>query len=226
MDVRIRRLGIAFVLLFAAAVRADRLRPGDRRRPDRERTGQRARQIRAEYKTDRGRFLAPDGITVLAESVEAPEGSVYRFERRYPEGDLYGHITGYYSRVYKRSGLEDAMNPYLSGDADELAIANLTDLILGKPKQGGTVITTIVPELQEAARRALGSQRGAVAAIDPATGDVLALWSNPSFDPTPLSVGTGEEMREAWEELNADAESRSCPRRSRSCTCPGRRASS
>ncbi|MEX0985225.1 MAG: penicillin-binding transpeptidase domain-containing protein [Actinomycetota bacterium] len=206
MERRIRRLGLAFVLLFSLlfaqvayvqVIAADRIA---------NQQGNAARQIRAEYQTERGRILAADGRTVLAESVEAPAGSVYAFERAYPKADVYGHITGYYSRLFGRSGLEQAMNPYLSGDADELVAANLTDLILGKPKKGGTVITTIVPRIQLAARRALGSRRGAVVAINPRTGDVLAVWSNPSFDPTPLSVGTGVDMTAAWEALNADPE--------------------
>jgi peptidoglycan glycosyltransferase len=206
MDRRIRRLGIAFVLLFSLlfaqtayiqVVAADRIA---------NEPGNATRQIRAEYETERGQILASDGITVLAESLEAPEGSVYRFERHYPEADLYGQITGYYSRLYGRSGLEQAMNPYLSGDAAELAIANLTDLILGKPKKGGTVITTIDPAIQQAARDALGDRLGAVVAIEPDSGNVLALWSNPSFDPTQLSVGTSDEMRRAWNRLNDDPE--------------------
>jgi peptidoglycan glycosyltransferase len=201
---RIRTLGIAFVALFALlfaqtayvqVVAADRIANDP---------ANATRQIRAEYETERGRILAADGFTILAESVEAPEGSVYRFERSYPEGDLYGQLTGYYSRVYGRSGLEQAMNPYLSGDAPELIVANVTDLILGEPKRGGTVITTIVPELQEAAREALGDRRGAVVALDPTSGQVLALWSNPSYDPQPLSVGTEAQMRRAWQALNDD----------------------
>jgi peptidoglycan glycosyltransferase len=130
-----------FTLLFAQiahiqVVAADRIA---------NQPGNAARQIRAEYQTERGRILAADGVTIMAESVPAPEGSAFGFERRYPQGVLYGHITGYYSRLYGRSGLEQAMNPYLSGTAPEFAAANLSDLILGRPKVGGTVVTTIVP---------------------------------------------------------------------------------
>ena len=74
---------------------------------------------------------------------------MFRYERQYPQGALYGNITGYYSRVYGRTGLEQAMQPYLSGTASELAASNITDLILGRPKKGGTVVTTIEPRLQQ-----------------------------------------------------------------------------
>lgn len=204
MERRIRRLGIAFVALFSTlfaqvayvqVVAADRIA---------NRPGNATRQMRAEYQTKRGPILASDGVTVLAQSVLAPPGSVYVYDRRYPEGELYGQLTGYYSRLYERSGLEEAMNPYLSGSAPELASANLTDLLLGAPKKGGAIVTTIVPAVQQAARTALGSNKGAVVAIDPRTGDILAMYSNPGFDPTALSVGTAAQMERAWTKLNAD----------------------
>lgn len=204
MERQIRRLGIAFVVLFSllfAQVAYVQVFAADRIANE---PGNAARQIRSEYETKRGPILAADGRTILADSVKAPEGSVYTYEREYPRGELYGHLTGYYSRIYGRGGLEQAMNAYLSGTADELAAQNLTDLILGKPKKGGAVVTTIVPSVQQAAKQALGAFKGAVAAIDPRTGDVIALYSNPGFDPTGLSVGTAEEMKAVWEALNAD----------------------
>ena len=79
------------------------------------------------------------------------------------------------------------MNSYLSGDAPELAGSTLADLVLGRPKKGGHVITTIDARLQKVASDALGSQPGAVVAIDPRTGDILAMVSNPTFDPNELS---------------------------------------
>ena len=83
------------------------------------------------------------------------------------------------------------MNAYLAGTAPELAASNLTDLILGKPKKGGQVVTTIVPALQRGGARGVGQQPGAVAAVDPSTGDVLALWSNPELRPERACVGLG-----------------------------------
>ena len=164
-----------------------------------------ARQIRAEYSVERGQILAADERTVLAKSVPNPDPtSIYRFLRVYPGGSLYGQLTGYYSRIYGYSGLESAMNPYLSGTAAEFTAQNLTDIMLGRPKVGGTVVTTIQPALQRAAKTALGSHLGAVVALDPRSGNVLAMWSNPSYDPEALSIGTNDEITAAWNSLLDD----------------------
>jgi peptidoglycan glycosyltransferase len=203
MERRIRRLGIALVLLFAVlfgqlayvqVFAADDIKNNP---------ANFSRQLIAEYNVQRGKILTSDGL-VLAESVPAPEGSRYRYERRYPQGDLYGYITGFYSRIYGRSALEQSMNSYLSGEAPELAISTFTDLFLGREKRGGNIFVTVDPNLQEVARTALGANEGAVVAMDPRTGDILALYSTPGFDPSELSSGSDEEMRRAWKRLNAD----------------------
>jgi len=203
MERRIRRLGIALVLLFAVlfgqlayvqVFAADDIK---------NHPANFSRQLIAEYNVQRGKILTADGL-VLAESVPAPEGSRYRFERRYPQGDLYGYITGFYSRIYGRSALERSMNSYLSGDASELALSTFSDLFLGRQKRGGNIFVTIEPNLQEVARTALGANKGAVVAMDPRTGDILALYSTPGFDPSQLSSGSDPEIRRAWKRLNAD----------------------
>ena len=205
MDRQIRRLGFAFVALFAilfAQVAYVQVFAADRIAAD---PADAARQIRTEYSVERGQILAADERTVLAKSVPNPDqDSIYRFLRDYPGGALYGQLTGYYSRIYGYSGLESAMNPYLSGTAPEFTAQNLTDIILGRPKVGGTVVTTIQPALQRAAKTALGAHLGAVVALDPRTGDVLAMWSNPSYDPADLSSGTDEQITSAWNELLDD----------------------
>jgi peptidoglycan glycosyltransferase len=205
VDRQIRRLGLAFVALFAilfAQVAYVQVFASGRIAAD---PANAARQIRAEYSVERGQILAADERTVLAKSVANPDpNSIYRFLRVYPGGSLYGQLTGYYSRIYGYSGLESAMNPYLSGSAPEFTTQNVTDIILGRPKVGGTVVTTIQPALQRAARAALGSHLGAVVALDPTSGDVLAMWSNPSYDPSGLSTGTSDEMTAAWDRLIAD----------------------
>ena len=205
MDRQVRRLGIAFVALFGVlfaqvayvqVVSADRIA---------NQPANAARQIRAEYQVERGKILAADRRTVLAQSIANPDqNSLYGFVRQYPGRELYGQLTGYYSRIYGRSGLEQAMNPYLAGTAPEFTTQNLTDIILGRPKQGGTVITTLLPRVQHAAKEALGSLQGAVVAIDPRNGDILAMYSNPGYDPQPLSTGTDEQIQAAWDALVSD----------------------
>jgi peptidoglycan glycosyltransferase len=203
MERRIRRVGIALVVMFTVlfgqlayvqVFAADDIK---------NHPANFSRQLIAEYNVQRGSILTADGL-VLAESVPAPERSRYRFERRYPQGDLYGSITGFYSRIYGRSALEQSMNAYLSGEASELAISTFTDLFLGREKRGASIIVTIDPNLQEVARDALGPNEGAVVAMDPRTGDILAMYSTPGFDPSGLSSGTDEQIRTAWKRLNAD----------------------
>jgi peptidoglycan glycosyltransferase len=202
VDRQIRRLGLAllvlFLLLFAQVNYLQVL--ASQRLADNPANA--TRQLIAEYEVDRGSILAADGTTVLATSRRS-RGAL-RYQRRYPQGPLYADVTGYYSVIYGRSGLEDAFNPYLNGSAPELLPQTLADQILGRPKRGASIITTIQPALQRAAAQALGSQPGAVVALDPRTGDVLALVANPTYDPNLLASQNPREVRRAWAELTND----------------------
>jgi len=199
---QIRRLGIGLLLLFAVlfaqinyiqVFAADRISNND---------ANAFRQLKAEYAVDRGSILAADGRTVLASSRRS-SGDL-KYQRRYPQGERYGHVTGFYSFVFGKRELEDDFDEYLNGDAAELLPQTLTDMVLGRDKRGATIVTTIEPELQAAAETALGSEPGAVVAIEPSTGNVLALVANPSFDPNLLSAQDGKSVRSAWDELNDD----------------------
>jgi peptidoglycan glycosyltransferase len=203
MNRRIRRLGIGLVVLFGllfAQVSYLQVFAAGRIA---ENPANATRQIIAEYKVDRGQIITADG-TVIALSEPTSGRDALRYARRYPQGPLFAGITGYYSRVYGRSELEQSMNSYLSGDAPELTISTFADLVLGRPKKGGSVITTIDARLQRVATDALGSLPGAVVALTPSTGDVLALVSNPTFDPNELSSQDTDTIKAAWERLNAD----------------------
>ena len=192
MDRQIRRLGIAFVALFARAVRPGRLRAGGGGRPDREPAGERRapdpRRVRGGARPDPGR-RPPDRAGQVVPNHD--DDSPYLFVRQYPKGELFGQLTGYYSQIYGRTGLEQAMNPYLAGTAPEFTTQNLTDIILGPAAQGRHRRS---PRSCRACSRppatALGDLQGAVVAIDPSNGDILAMYSNPGFDPQPLSAGT------------------------------------
>ena len=206
MERQIRKLGMALLALFLIAfvqINYIQVFAADRIAND---PANAQRQLIAEYKVDRGSILAADGTTVLASSRKSP--GALRFQRRYPHGELYAHETGFYSFVFGRTELEQAFNDFLAGDAPELLQQTLTDLILGRPKQGATIVTTLVPEIQEAAAAAAAAESGdvAIAAIDPTTGDVLAMVSEPSYDPNLLASQDPKVVRDAWDELNADPE--------------------
>src|SRR4029453_7881120 len=206
MERQIRKLGMALLALFLIAflqINYIQVFAAGRIAND---PANAQRQLIAEYKIDRGSILAADGTTVLASSRKSP--GALRFPRRYPQGERYAHETGFYSFVFGRTELEQSFNDFLTGDAAELLPQTLTDLVLGRPKQGATIVTTLVPEIQEAAAAAAEGGAGvvAIAAIDPATGDVLALVSEPSYDPNPLASQDPKVVRDSWDELNADPE--------------------
>src|SRR4029453_7670172 len=206
VDRQMRKLGVAPLVLFLIAfaqVNYIQVFAADRIAED---PANAQRQLIAEYKVDRGSILAADGTTVPASSPKSP--GQLRFQRRYPHGELYAHETGFYSFVFGRTELEQSYNEFLTGDAAELLPQTLTDLILGRPKQGATIVTTLVPEIQEAAAAAAEAEAGAVATagIDPAPGNVPPLVSEPSYDPNPLASQDPKVVRDSWDELNADPE--------------------
>ena len=188
MTRQVRRVAIVLFLLFGAlfvnlnflqVLRADGLSNDTRN----------SRKIIAEYSIRRGSIVAGKGgdTTVLAESV-ATDGGRFEYRRRYPEPELYAHVTGFYSLLYGRAGLEDTANGLLVGDAPEQFARNVGDLLTGREPEGDDVVVTLRPEVQRAAREALGDRVGAVVALAPQTGAVLALWANPSYDPNRLAT--------------------------------------
>ena len=174
MERQIRKLGMALLALFLIAfvqINYIQVFAADRIAND---PANAQRQLIAEYKVDRGSILAADGTTVLASSRKSP--GALRFQRRYPHAELYAHETGFYSFVFGRSELEQSYNDFLTGDAAELLPQTLTDLILGRPKQGATIVTTLVPQIQEAAAAPApaATRNHAIAANDPSTRALLA----------------------------------------------------
>jgi peptidoglycan glycosyltransferase len=160
------------------------------------------RLITEQFEVKRGDILASDERTVLATSRATP--GRLKYLRVYPSGPLYAHVTGYESLVYGPSRLESTYDDYLSARATELSLTNLKDLIQGQPKRGASIVTTIDPRIQQAAAGALGHQHGAVVALDPRNGQILAMYSTPSYEPTLLSSHDPDSIRRAWKQLVAD----------------------
>ncbi|HEX9235686.1 MAG TPA: penicillin-binding transpeptidase domain-containing protein, partial [Actinomycetota bacterium] len=156
------------------------------------------RLLRQQYDVDRGDITARDG-TRLAYS-RATKGPL-KYLRVYPKGPLYAHVTGYDSVVFGLSGLEATYNDYLSGSAPQLLPQRLVDEILGRAKTGATVVTTIDPQLQRIAARGLRGLQGGLVAMDPRTGEILAMYSNPTFDPNPLAAHDPSTVQTAWKQL-------------------------
>jgi penicillin-binding protein A len=153
------------------------------------------------YSRERGSIIV--GGQAVAKSV--PVEDQYRFLRSYPQGELYSQLTGFYSySVGAPYGLEHASDDLLSGDADTLFVRRMTDLITGRKTSGATVELTIDPKAQAAADEALGDSKGAVVALDPKTGAILAMVSHPTYDPNPLSSHDLSKAAKAWQSLSTD----------------------
>ncbi|MFD8984466.1 penicillin-binding transpeptidase domain-containing protein [Streptomyces sp. NPDC059564] len=151
------------------------------------------------YAEPRGEILV-DGKPVTG---SRDSGQLLRYERTYADGPLYAPVTGFSSQTYGTSFVERAEDPVLSGTDPGLSAFPLWyELSRGRPG-GGNAVTTLRAAVQRAAYRGLGGKRGAVAAVEPATGRILALVSSPSYDPGRLS-GTGTKVKAAWQRLNAD----------------------
>ncbi|MEU3724486.1 penicillin-binding transpeptidase domain-containing protein [Streptomyces sp. NPDC031705] len=151
------------------------------------------------YAEPRGDVLV-DGRPVTG---SRDSGQLLRYERTYTDGPLYAPVTGFSSQTYGTSFVERAEDAVLAGTDPGLSAFPLWyDLSRGRPG-GGNAVTTVRAAVQQAAYRGLGGKRGAVAALEPATGRILALVSSPSYDPGLLS-GTGAKVKAAWERLNAD----------------------
>jgi len=153
------------------------------------------------YSRERGSIIV--GGQAVAKSV--PVEDQYRFLRTYPQDELYAQLTGFYSyAVGAPYGLEHASDDLLSGDADTLFVRRMTDLITGRKTAGATLELTIDPKAQAAADKALGDNKGAVVALDPKTGAILAMVSHPSYDPNPLSSHDLSKASKAWQSLSND----------------------
>jgi len=138
------------------------------------------RPLLEELRIPRGDILARDG-TVLARSNASGSGSNKVYTRTYPEGDLFAHALGYSYIDRGRAGLERSRNAELTGDENEFV--SLFDELTSREREGDDVRTTLDPDAQRAALAAMGGQTGSVVALEPATGRVRVMVSNPDYDP-------------------------------------------
>jgi penicillin-binding protein A len=119
--------------------------------------------------------------------LKAPAGSSYSYDRVYPTGSLFGQITGVFSHQYDLYGVEASYNSYLT--AHNAPVKTLSDL-LTTTTITDTVRLTLYDSLQADARAAIGARDGSIVVLDPSTGAIEAMYSNPSYDPNPLASQT------------------------------------
>jgi len=201
MNGPLRRVSTVVALLFASLFISTTLiqviyAPSINARPDNRRT------LLDNYSRQRGAILVGDQS--IAVSQPTPNEEI-KYLRSYPKALAYSHVTGYFSYTFGAGGgLESSANELLSGSSGELFYTRVTDLLTGKSPVGATVQVTINPKAQQAADQALGNQRGAVVALNPKTGEILALVSHPQYNPNQLSAHDQNAVVKAWQALNAD----------------------
>ena len=190
MNKPIRNLAVGCLLLFAALMvnatyvqywQADDLSSLSKH-PDNKRVRD------AEFSRDRGAILVRG--KAIAESNKSDDE--YKYQRVYPQPQEYAHLSGFFSRDWGLGAVEASENSILSGSDPKLFVNRVIDLVGNEPPKGGSVTLTVDPAAQRAAYdglKELGENvQGAVVAIEPRSGKILAMVSSPSYNPNRLAT--------------------------------------
>ncbi|MFF3390810.1 peptidoglycan D,D-transpeptidase FtsI family protein [Streptomyces sp. NPDC002669] len=199
MNKPLRRIAIfCGVLILALLVRTNYLQYV---RADELNKRDENRRVRIErYAHERGNIIV-DGNPVTG-SVET-KGSDFKYKRVWKDGPMWAPVTGYSSQAFDASQLESLEDGILTGNDDQLFFDRTLSMFTGDKKQGGNVVTTLNGAAQKAAFKKLNGKKGAVAALDPQTGAILALVSTPSYDPS-VFAGNSDKDSEARQKLLKD----------------------
>jgi len=151
----------------------------------------------AQFTIKRGKIYASDGRTLLATNVPKRVGGRTLYFRRYPSGPLFSDVVGYSTSTRSQAGLERSYNDYLTGSNANLdtVFRSAVDRLRGATVTGNDLVLTIRPGVQALARRLLQGKCGAVVALEPATGRVLAMVTNPTYNPNLIEKHFGLATR-------------------------------
>lgn len=215
MNIQIRRLGIVMVVLFSAIfLQLNYLQVINAGNLNNHPANSRA--VVRDFSQPRGVIQTSDGA-VVAQSV--PSDNAFKFQRQYPLGPLFAHVTGYFSFAYGSEGVEREYNDALTGRSEPTSF-DPRDLLVERDKTANVTLT-MSRSLQQLATEQLGDRKGAVVALDPRTGAILAFADHPTYDPGVLSSHDQEAVTDAWDRLNADPDKPLLPRTYRERYPPG-----
>ncbi|OMH34150.1 penicillin-binding protein 2 [Tersicoccus sp. Bi-70] len=155
-----------------------------------------SRNLLQQFSSDRGPILV-DGQQI---AYSRRSNDQYDYQRVYRDAQLYAPLTGFYS-LLNMTGLEQELNPLLTGSSDQLFYDRITQILSGNQPRGASVELTIDPQLQKIAYDALGDQKGAIVALNPKTGEILAMVSKPSYDPNAIATHDTKKAKQAYESL-------------------------
>lgn len=159
-------------------------------------------RIIGEYNKPRGAIMSADGQQLaFSKTTGSPN---FKYQRVYPQAQLFADVTGYFSYTYGSDGVEKTYDSFLTGSKTSFVLPNSlsglkNDLTNGSKAQN--VNLTISTKVQQAAAAALGSQNGAVVALDPTTGAILAMYSNPAYDPNQLALSNQQQVQANYRNL-------------------------
>ena len=205
MNAPLRRVGVVVLVLFALLFLNLNYRQVVM--ADAYRTDQHNGRVQAtEYERPRGKFADAKG-SVLADS--QPTGDSLKYLRTYPGKDEYAHVLGYKPVNLAATSLEKLNNDFLIGTSDKQAADRIAGMFTGKEPAGGNVLLTLSKSAQDTAYQALGNNKlkvksGAIVAMDPSTGQILAEVSLPSYDPAQLSTHDTGAALQTYKRLDAD----------------------
>ncbi|WP_217177005.1 penicillin-binding protein 2 [Streptomyces sp. AC495_CC817] len=200
MTKELRRLSIVmlfmFLSLFAATswiqvVEADTLAQNSNNK----------RTLLDSYEIQRGSIIV-DG-SAIASSV--PADDQFRFQRVYTDPGLWAPVTGYFNpALQSATGIEKALNTDLSGTGANSFVAEIERMLSGQPQRGYSVELSLSSAAQRAAYEGLEGLKGAVVAIEPKTGRILAMASTPGFDTNLLATHDATAANTTYDQLVND----------------------
>ncbi|KAA0962011.1 penicillin-binding protein 2 [Microbacterium sp. ANT_H45B] len=201
MTKELRRLSIVmlfmFISLFAATswiqvVEADTLAQDPNNR----------RTLLDSYEIQRGSIIVDD----VAIASSNPADDRYQFQRVYTDAAMWEPVTGYFNpALQSATGIERAMNADLSGTGSSAFFSEIERILSGQPQTGFSVELSLDTAAQTAAYQALQGLNGAVVAIEPKTGRILAMASTPGFDTNLLATHDADAANATYDQLVAEA---------------------